>query len=76
MLEAIRFFWNATRGNRLRPWRSPYLRWRFETYTGKRAQEVGLRDFWHLMRTERRQLLLFLGWISEMKGYALGSAKH
>jgi hypothetical protein len=76
MLEAVRFFWNATRGSRLRPWRSPYLRWRFETYTGKRAQEVGLRDFWHLMRTERRQLMRFLGWLNEMKAYALASVKR
>jgi hypothetical protein len=70
MLEGLRFLWNATRGCRLAPWRSPYLRWRFETYTGKRAQEVGLRDFWRLMCTERRQLLRFLGWVHEMKGYA------
>jgi hypothetical protein len=75
MFETIRFFWNATRGYRLRPWRSPYLRWRFETYTGKHAQEVGLRDFWHLMRTENRQLLRFLGWLSEMKAYAAASPK-
>jgi hypothetical protein len=75
MFEALRFFWNATRGYRLRPWQSPYLRWRFETYTGKRAQEVGLRDFWNLLRTERRQLLRFLGWVGEMRGYAVASEK-
>ena len=39
------FVWNATRGNRLRPWRSECLKWRVETYTGKHAEEVGLRDF-------------------------------
>jgi hypothetical protein len=76
MLETVRFFWNATRGYRLRPWRSPYLRWRFETYTGKPAQEVGLRDFWRLMRTEQRQLLRFLGWLGEMKVYAAASLKR
>ena len=70
MVAMVRFFWNATRGCRWRPWRSPYLRWRFETYTGKRAQEVGLGDFWHLLVTERRQLLRFLGWVGEMDGYA------
>ncbi|WP_348640923.1 hypothetical protein [Granulicella arctica] len=76
MLEALRFFWNATRGHRFRPWQSPYLRWRFETYTGKRAQEVGLGDFWQLMCTERRQLLRFLGWVAEMKGYAAAPEKR
>jgi hypothetical protein len=76
MLEPWRFFWNATRGYRLRPWRSAYLRWRLETYTGKRAQEVGFRDFWQLVCAERRQLLRFLGWLSEMRAYAAGSDKH
>ena len=45
MGEGIRFLWNATRGDRLRPWRSPYLRWRLETYSGKRAESVRLADF-------------------------------
>src|SRR6266446_6098144 len=41
MGEELRFLWNATRGNRLRPWRSPYLRWRLETYADqKRAMEL------------------------------------
>jgi hypothetical protein len=70
MFEGLRFLWNATRGNRLRPWRSAYLRWRFETYTGKKAEDVRLGDFWNLMVTERRQLLRFLGWVGEMKSYA------
>ena len=72
MLGGLRFLWSATRGNRLRPWRSPYLRWRFETYTGKPAGEVGLRDFLRLAWVERRQLLRFQAWMSEMKGYARG----
>ena len=33
MRELLRFFWNSTRGHRLAPWRSPYLRWRMETYS-------------------------------------------
>ncbi len=33
----LRFLWRATRGYRLRPWRSPYLRWRIETYWGTPA---------------------------------------
>ncbi len=68
----IRFFWTATRGYRLRPWRSPYLRWRFETYTGKPAAEVRLGDFWHLAVSERAQFVRFLGWLGEMKGLAVG----
>jgi hypothetical protein len=70
MVEGIRFLWNATRGDRLRPWRSAYLRWRLETYTGKRAETVGLRDFWDLIWREKKQFFRFLRWTGEMKGYA------
>lgn len=68
MGEELRFLWNATRGNRLRPWRSPYLRWRLETYSGQKADTVGARDFWKLFWTEKRQLLRFLRWTREMRG--------
>ena len=73
MLRSLRFLWFATRGNRLRPWRSAYLRWRFETYTGKHAETVTLGDFWGLFRTEWRQLLHFLRWTSEIQEYAASS---
>lgn len=71
MGEEFRFLWNATRGNRLQPWRSPYLRWRLETYTGKRADKVGAGDFWKLFWTEKRQFFRFLRWTREMRGYAV-----
>ncbi len=70
MMGAISFLWNATRGERLRPWRSPYLRWRLETYSGQRADTVQARDFWNLFWKEKRQLLRFLRWTGEIKGYA------
>jgi len=69
-LRAMRFFWTATRGSRLRPWRSEYLRWRVETYTGKPAGTLKPRDFWHLMVTERGQILRFLRWTSELQTIA------
>ncbi len=46
MLGAVRFIWNATRGSRLRPWRSPYMKWRLETYSGQKAESITARDFW------------------------------
>jgi hypothetical protein len=73
MGAALKFFWTATRGHRLAPWRSPYLKWRLETYSGQPAAQVRLRDFWRLALTERRQVLRFLRWLSEMKTYAAGS---
>jgi hypothetical protein len=46
-LPAIaRFLWRTTRGYRLRPWASPYLRWRIETYWGWHADQIGAREFW------------------------------
>jgi hypothetical protein len=70
MIEGIRFLWNATRGNRLHPWRSPYLRWRLETYSGKHAETVSLQDFWEIFWKEYRQFLRFLLWTGEMRSYA------
>ena len=70
MLEGLRFLWTATRGHRLRPWRSEYLRWRLETYSGLHADQVRAGDFWRFLIGERRQLVRFGQWLSEMKTYA------
>jgi hypothetical protein len=59
---AVRFVWNATRGNRLRPWRSDYLRWRIETYSGRKADTVTSGDFFRFLWQEKWQLLRFLHW--------------
>jgi len=76
MLEGARFLWTATRGHRLRPWRSEFLKWRLETYTGKHAEEVGARDFWKFVVSERGQGVRFLGWLSEMRLLAKGSFRE
>lgn len=70
MTAGLRFLWTATRGHRLRPWKSEYLRWRLETFTGKHAENIGLRDFWQFLVAERKQLLRFLRWLAEMREYA------
>jgi len=70
MLEGLRFLWTATRGHRLRPWRSDYLKWRLETYSGLHAEEIGIGDFWRFLLGERGQLVRFGRWLSEMKAYA------
>jgi hypothetical protein len=66
----VRFLWNSTRGHRLAPWRSPYLRWRMETYTGVKMQSIGFLEFWRLMWRERKQMLRFLRWTAKMDNYA------
>jgi len=70
MRYILRFLWNATRGHHLTPWRSPYLRWRIETYCGVKMDKVGFLEFCGFMLRERRQLLRFLKWTGEMERYA------
>ena len=67
MLEPIRFLWNATRGSRLRPWRSPYLRWRIETYSGLWAEKLKMRDVFAFMWASRWELLRFLVWTGDVQ---------
>jgi hypothetical protein len=65
----LRFLWNATRGHRLAPWRSPYLLWRVETYCGVKVQQIGFLIFWEFVWRERRHLWRFLQWTGEMERY-------
>lgn len=74
MFEGIRFFWNATRGNRLRPWRSEYLCWRLETFTGKSSKMVDSKDFVALVLNEKGQMIRFLRWLTEMHEYSRSGA--
>ena len=62
----LRFLWNATRGHRLAPWRSEYLRWRVETYSGKKAETLTTMDIVGFVWNSRWELLSFLGWIGRM----------
>lgn len=62
----IGFLWKATRGYRLRPWRSPYLRWRMETYWGTPAEEIGCGEFWRFSWSHRREFVRFLKWADRM----------
>ena len=65
----LRFLWNATRGHRLAPWRSPYLLWRIETYSGVKMQQIGFLVFWEFVWHERHHLWRFLQWTGEMDRY-------
>lgn len=68
-LAPIRFACHAMRGHWLRPWRSPYLRWRIETYSGIPANTIDARIFWKFFSTEKGRLLHFLLWTAEMGSY-------
>ena len=74
MFAALRFLWTASRDYRLNPWRSPYLRWRIETFSGIPADSIGFREFWRFTWREKSRLLRFLLWTGEMAG--IDSGKH
>ncbi len=67
MRYMVRFLWSATRGHRLAPWRSSYLLWRIETYTGVKMQQIGVLEFWEFAWRERANLWRFLKWTEEME---------
>jgi hypothetical protein len=62
--------WQLTRGYRLWPWRSPYLRWRMETYGGLDANDITFTRFWNFVWTERRELVRYLRWAGRMRNRA------
>ncbi len=67
MLNALRYYWITARGYRLRPWASPYLQWRLETFFGKDAAELDARKFFSLMWRERARMERFLEWVGDRR---------
>jgi hypothetical protein len=67
LFAALRFLWNATRGHRLAPWRSEFLRWRVETYSGQRADTLTAKSVLGFFWTERWELLKFLRWTGQVE---------
>ena len=59
----LRTLWALTRGYRLRPWRSPYLRWRIETYWGLHAEAIDFDTFWRFTWEHRAELYRYLRWV-------------
>jgi len=76
MFNIIRFLWNATRGHHLAPWRSPYLRWRIETYSGMKMNQIGFVEFWRFTWRERGELTRFLKWTAQMNRYARAKPRN
>jgi len=63
----LRILWRLTRGYRLRPWDSPYLRWRMETYWGVHAERITFKIFWSFAWRRRRELAAYLKWAARME---------
>lgn len=62
----VHFLWRASRGYRLRPWASPYLKWRIETYWGIPAESLTAGRFLGFCWVHRSELLRFLRWAERM----------
>jgi len=59
--------WDLARGYRLRPWKSPYLRWRIETYWGVHADRIGFGSFWSFVWRQRKELRRYVRWAARMR---------
>jgi hypothetical protein len=51
----------------MRPWRSEYLKWRIETYSGMKAEEIKPQDMVRFLWREKWNLLRFLKWTGEVE---------
>jgi hypothetical protein len=72
MLNALRYYWITTKGYRLRPWASPYIQWRLETFYGPDAAHLNALQFFRLIWRERARIERFLEWVAEMKRASRG----
>jgi hypothetical protein len=62
LIAEIRLAWRLASGYRLRPWRSPYLRWRMETWSGMHADDITPGIFIRFVWKHRADLLRYLRW--------------
>ncbi len=67
LLSTLRYYWLISKGYRLRPWQSPYIRWRMETFFGELVADLDARTFFRLLWRERAQLRRFLRWANERR---------
>jgi hypothetical protein len=67
MLNSLRYYWISAKGYRLTPWKSPYLKWRFETYVGGEAADMTPAKFVRLAWKHRDGLRRFANWAAERR---------
>jgi hypothetical protein len=67
MWKTLRYYWIVARGYRLRPWSSPYLQWRLETFLGSEAARMSAGKFFRLMWKYRDQMERFVDWAAERR---------
>jgi hypothetical protein len=67
MFNALRYYWITSEGYRFRPWASPYIQWRLETFFGVDAADMNAAKFFSLMWRERTRMEHFLDWVAERR---------
>jgi hypothetical protein len=67
LFSALSYYWITAKGYRLDPWRSPYIRWRMETFFGREAAPPGAGSFFRLLWRERKRLSEFLTWTNDFR---------
>ena len=67
MFRTLRYYWIVARGYRFQPWNSPYLRWRFETFLGREADNMTASKFFRLSWKYRHRLQNFVDWAAERR---------
>ena len=67
VFKTLSYYWSAAQGYRLKPWQSPYLRWRFETFLGREAAELTARKFFRLTWKYRDHMERFVDWAAERR---------
>lgn len=65
MIGIARVAWRLTKGYRLRPWDSPCLKWRIETWSGVEAASITPQMFRAFVWRNRRDLLRYMRWAAE-----------
>ena len=67
MWNLLTFYWIAARGYRLRPWDSPYLKWRLETFLGKESENLSPTGFVRILWKYRQNMQNFVDWAAERR---------
>ena len=67
MWNLLTYYWIVSRGYRLHPWDSPYLRWRLETFLGKEAENLSASQFMNVLWKYRHQMQNFVDWAAERR---------
>lgn len=66
MLKELALTFRLGKGYRLRPWDSPYLRWRVETWSGVPAESLTKESFLEFTWRHRNELWRYLRWAARL----------